>query len=98
MSAFWGGAIASNPTGGLAMVSVPADNLVSLPSAIFFASKGGKRKNNALMKLPNVIKELKSYDVDDESIQRFTPALESGKINAFSVASIAEALKSLGKQ
>ncbi len=80
------------------MVSVPADNLISFPSAIFFASKEGKRKKTVSMKLSDVIQELKSHDVDDESIQRFTPALESGQINAFSVASVAGALKSLGKQ
>ncbi len=50
------------------------------------------------MKIPDVIKELKSQGVDDESLERFTPALESGRISSFRVASVAEALKSLGKQ
>ncbi len=81
------------------MVSVPADNLISLPSAIFFASKEGKRKKaGAAMKLSDVVKELKHQGVDEESLERFTPALESGRISSFRVASVAEALKSLGKQ
>ncbi len=80
------------------MVSVPADNLISLPSAIFFGSKDGKRKKAERMELPDAVKELKSQGVDEESLQRFTPALESGRINSFRVASVTEALKSLGKE